>query len=80
MSVLGKDANLRWFSIAPYNLKELANIYDCSRYKLRKRMKPYKDRIGEPHDGYDYDAEQVELTFALVKLPSNVRIIGAKNK
>lgn len=70
---------IRTYTIGYYNLKELAGIYDVSRYSLRELMKPHKNQIGEPKHGYDYDPEQVELIFGLIKLPYDVRIIRSEN-
>ena len=79
MSELGKDrTQIKKVIIMDYNLKQLAAIYDTSKYHLRNRMKPHKDKIGKPKNGYDYEADQVELIFSLVRLPSNVLIVQVK--
>lgn len=75
MSDLSNDSTrIKKFTVKAYNLKELAAIYNISKYLMRKRMKRFKSQIGEP-DGYLYQAEQVELIFGLIRLPSNIRII-----
>lgn len=70
------STKIRKFCIAWYNLKELAAIYDVSKFLMRKHMKPFKEQIGEP-DGYDYSPKQVALVFKLIPLPSNVLIVKA---
>jgi hypothetical protein len=65
---------IRKVCIKSYYLFELAIIYDVSKYRMRKKMKPHKGQIGEP-DGYNYNEEQVSLIFCLIKLPSNILII-----
>lgn len=77
MSDLGHDSTrIRKVSVMSYNLKELAAIYNVSKYIMRKKMKRYKARIGKP-DGYFYDVKQVDLIFRLIKLPSNIQLIKA---
>ena len=79
MSELGKDSTrIKKVNVQDYNLKELAVIYNVSRYIMRKKMKRYKDQIGEP-DGHDYDTKQVKLIFGLITLPSNVLIVTVKH-
>ena len=78
MSELGKDSTrIKKVNVQDYNLKELAAIYNISKYHMRKKMKKYKEQIGEP-DGHDYDTKQVKLIFGLIPLPSNVLIIKVK--
>lgn len=78
MSELGKDSTrIKKVNVQDYNLKELAAIYNISKYLMRKKMKHYKEQIGEP-DGHDYDAKQVKLIFALIVLPSNVLVVKVK--
>jgi CRISPR/Cas system-associated protein Cas10 (large subunit of type III CRISPR-Cas system) len=75
MSDLGNDSTrIKKVVVQSYNLKELARIYNVSKYIMRKLMKPYKLRIGNPN-GYDYDVDQVALIFELIHLPSNIRIV-----
>ena len=64
--------------IQDYNLKELAAIYNLSKYLLRNKMKSYEDQIGK-RTGYEYSPAQVELIFRLVKLPSHIQIVKARN-
>lgn len=76
MSDLGNDSTqIKKVIVKSYFFKELAAIYRLSYYQMCNKIKPYKERIGEPRDGYQYDADQVELIFQLIRLPSNVRII-----
>lgn len=79
MSSSGTDNNtrIRKFCVGYYNLKELAQIYNVSRYTMKKMMEPFKSEIGEPN-GYEYRPSQVALVFRLVELPQNVRIVSAK--
>ena len=60
------------FPIAYYYLKDLANIYQTSKFLLRNRLKPFLELIGEPEEGFKYSPRQVELIFNLVPLPSGV--------
>lgn len=62
------------FPIAHYYLKDLANIYQTSKYLLRNRLKAYHEQIGEPEEGFKYSPRQVELIFGLVPLPTGVVI------
>lgn len=71
------STKIRKFPVGYYNLKELAAIYDVSKFIMRKKMKRYKEKIGEPSDGYDYDPKQVAIVFELIILPSNVMIVKA---
>ncbi len=61
--------------VTSYSLKELMGIYNVSKYKMLKKMKPYKNQIGEKHEGNSFDAEQINLIFSLIRVPSNVQII-----
>lgn len=80
MSEKGKDSTrIKKVIIKDYNLKQLAAIYDLSKYLLRKKMKFYKTLIGEPN-GYEYDSKQVKLIFELIELPSNVLIVTVRNQ
>lgn len=75
MSNSGNDkTRIRKVCIKSYYLKELADFYDVSLFRLRKRMKPHREQIGE-HEGYHYNEKQVALIFMLIPLPSNIRII-----
>ena len=60
------------YPIAHYYLKDLANIYQTSKFLLRNRLKPHSVQIGEPEEGFKYSPRQVELIFNLVPLPSGV--------
>lgn len=73
---VNENAQIRKICVSRYNLKQLAAIYNVSKYLMRKYMKPFKSQIGEP-DGYDYDPKQVRLVFRLIPLPSDVRIVKA---
>lgn len=77
MSNAGNDkTRIKKVCIKSYCLKELADFYDVSVFRLRKRMKPHMAEIGEHEEGtYDYDEKQVALIFQLIPLPSNVRLI-----
>lgn len=75
MSVSKNDTEIKKVIVTFYNLKELAAIYELSRFLLTKKMEPHKAQIGKPASGYDYDPEQVELIFKLVHLPSNIQIV-----
>jgi hypothetical protein len=74
MSDLGSNTRIRKTSVRDYNLKELAVIYDVSKYIMRKKLKHYKKQIGK-RDGYLYSVNQVTLIFTLVALPSDVEVI-----
>jgi hypothetical protein len=81
MSASGNDSTkIRKVIIREYNFKQLAWIYDISKYLLRKKIKPHKQRIGPPALGYEYDTNQVALLFELVPVPSDVLIIIANRK
>jgi len=60
------------YPIAHYYLKDLANIYQTSKFLLRNRLKPHSGQICEPEEGFKYSPRQVELIFNLVPLPSGV--------
>jgi len=60
------------FPIKCYCLQDLANIYQTSKFILRKRLKAFKEQIGKAEAGYKYSPRQVELIFTLVPLPSGV--------
>lgn len=78
MSELGKDrTQIKKVIIMDYNLKQLAAIYDISKYLMRNKMKDHKEKIGKPK-GYEYDSKQVSLIFELIPLPSNVQIVQVK--
>jgi hypothetical protein len=80
MSDLGNDSTrIKRVCVKSYYLYELANIYDISKYQMRKKMKPYKTQIGEPN-GYEYDGKQVALIFCLIELPSNVLVVTVRTK
>lgn len=75
MSDSGNDkTRIRKVCIQSYYLYELADFYNVSKYRMRRKLKPYKDQIGEI-DGYSYDEKQVSLIFRLIKLPSNILLI-----
>jgi hypothetical protein len=74
------STKVRKFTIDFYNLTELAFIYDVSKFIMRRRMKCYKEKIGEAKDGYAYDPEQVALVFKLIPLPGNVLIVKVNGK
>ena len=71
MEAIGKE---RYIAIRRYNLKELAGIYDISKYKMRNKIKRLKATIGE-QVGYFYEYEQVELLFKLEPLPPHIHLI-----
>ena len=78
MSDLGNDSTrIRKVCVQSYYLKELARIYNVSKFIMRKKLKPYRTQIGE-NDGYLYDEKQVALIFCLISLPSNVLVVTAK--
>lgn len=80
MSEAGKDSTrIRKVIITDYNLKQLAAIYDLSKYLFRKKLKCHKQQIGEP-SGYEYDSKQVALIFELIPLPSNVLVVTVRNQ
>jgi hypothetical protein len=75
MSHNGYERNrVKEIPVTYYNIKELANIYEVSRYKMRHRIDRVKEQIGEPEDGYDYSPRQVKRLFELLPLPDNVTI------
>lgn len=79
MSEIGKDSTrIRKVIIQDYNLKQLAAIYDLSKYLFRRKLKSHKEQIGEPN-GYEYDSKQVKLIFELIPLPSNVLVVTVRN-
>ena len=73
MSRLGESTKSKNVSVKDYNMKELANIYEVSYYRMRKKLKPHLSEIGEPN-GQFYEAHQVMLIFKLLILPSNVHL------
>lgn len=78
MSDLGNDkTGFRKVYVKSYYLKELADLYDVSKFIMRKKLKPYRSQIGE-NNGYLYDEKQVALIFCLITLPSNVQLIRFK--
>lgn len=78
MSGFGKEStSIRKVTVQDYNLKELAAIYNTSKYKMRNKLKKVMDQLGEK-EGYEYKTEQVKLIFVLVPLPSNVLVIQVK--
>lgn len=64
--------NYMKFPIKSYYLKDLANIYQTSKFLLRKSLKTVIGQIGKPETGLKYSPRQVELIFNLVPLPSGV--------
>lgn len=79
MSDLGNDkARFRKVYVRSYYLKELADLYDVSKFIMRKKLKPYRTQIGE-NNGYLYDEKQVALIFCLITLPSNIQLIRFKD-
>jgi hypothetical protein len=78
MSDLGNGkTRIKKYSVKSYYLYELAAIYETSHYHIRNKIEEHRSEIGYPNSGYEYGADQVELIFQLVKLPSHVRIIRA---
>ena len=65
-------------SVQDYNFKELAEIYNVSRYLLHRKLFPHRAVIGEPK-GYYYEASQVQLIFKLIALPSHIEIVKTCN-
>ncbi len=79
MSELGNDSTrIRKVCVQSYYLKELARIYNVSKFIMRKKLKPYRTQIGE-NNGYLYDEKQVALIFCLINLPSNVQVVKVKH-
>ncbi len=77
MSDLGNEnTRIKKISVKDYNLKELSVIYCVSKYILRKRMKRYKEQIGQP-DGNSCTVKQVSLIFTLLDLPSHILVVKA---
>lgn len=78
MSDLGNDkTKFRKVYVTSYYLKELADLYNVSKFIMRKKLKPYRTQIGE-NNGYLYDEKQVALIFCLITLPSNVQLLKFK--
>lgn len=74
MSDLGNDkTRIRKVCVRSYYLFELADLYNVSKFIMRKRMKQHRE-IGKP-DGYLYDEKQVSIIFHLITLPSNILLI-----
>lgn len=74
MSGLGNESTkIKNVGVQDYNMKDLANIYGVSYYRMRKKLKPHILQIGEPN-GQFYEANQVILIFKLLILPWNVRV------
>lgn len=79
MSELGNDrTRIRKVCVTSYYLKELADLYNVSKFIMRKKLKPYRTQIGE-NNGYLYDEKQVALIFCLITLPSNIQVIKVKD-
>lgn len=81
MSNLGYDnesTRIKKVAVKSYNVKQLAWIYDVSKFVMRKLIKRFKDLIGEIEKGSkSYSVKQVRLIFELIPLPSNVKLIMA---
>lgn len=77
MSAADKD-NIRTkrIIIKPYNLKELADIYGMTLYRMRRSLHPLKARLGKK-EGYFFTTKQVHLILRFVKLPSNIEVVKA---
>lgn len=77
MSALGNEnSRIRRICVKDYNLLELSKIYCVSKYLMRKKMKRYREQIGQP-DGKAYNVKQVTLIFTLIDLPSNILVVKA---
>jgi hypothetical protein len=69
----GKEKKRRCIVIKAYTLKELADIYCVTKYIMRQLIKRNNKEIGK-RIGYYYQAQQVEVMFQKIKLPSNVEL------
>ena len=61
--------------IRAYTLKDLAGLYDTTKYLMRKWLSKHKKKIGK-REGHYYSSEQVNMIFDLVPLPSNIKRDG----
>lgn len=64
----------RKYAIQRYTLKDLVRIYNTTYYSMRKKLSEIRKQIGK-QKGYFYEADQVEVIFSLIRLPSDVDII-----
>lgn len=70
------NSRIKRIIIKPYNLKELAEIYGLTLYRMRRALKPHLAHLGK-RDGYFFATKQVTKIFKFVKLPSNVKVVSA---
>ena len=61
-----------YVEIKPYNVKELARIYDVKPRTLRNWLALHADAIG-PKIGHLYTALQVKIIFEKLGLPGKAR-------
>lgn len=54
--------------VRPYNLKELANIYQVSDKTFKRWLDHFSDELGERYGNY-YSIPQVKLIFDKLGLP-----------
>jgi hypothetical protein len=64
----------RRISVKDYSLKQLAILYNVSRYIFRRKLAPHQAAIGK-RNGQFYDPYQVELIFRLIPLPSHIEVV-----
>lgn len=57
--------------IKPYNIKELASLYNVGYRTIKKWLKAHQKAIGRKHGRY-YTALQVQIIFEKLGLPSQV--------
>jgi len=57
--------------VKPYNLKDLANLYQVSDKTFRRWIDRFKDELGERYGNY-YTVRQVRIIFKKLGLPGFV--------
>jgi hypothetical protein len=71
---MAKSVERKRYCIKEYKLKELADIYEVSMYRMRKKLKAIAKVLGK-RIGYYYNCTQVKIIFEQVPLPSHIEII-----
>lgn len=71
---MGKSVERKRYCIKEYKLKELAEIYEISLYRMRQKLKAIAKVLGK-RIGHYYNCLQVKLIFETVPLPSHIEII-----
>lgn len=64
----------RTLHIKEFTLQDLADVYEMSKYRMRRRISKHKKEIGK-RVGYFYEIEQVRKIFQLIPLPSDIDIV-----